>query len=118
MKQQREILDYLDEYYCQVIRRPSLYAVSPSALEGMIAFVERLRAFILEDSSQAGRYDEFIRSLGYGARGCSHCDGRDDAISDDDQRLFERVSEVLRQFLEKEGRPTSPAAARWPRSTE
>jgi hypothetical protein len=83
MKQQREILDYLDEYYCQVIRRPSLYAVSPLALEGMIAFVERLRAFILEDSSQAGRYDEFIRSLGYGARGCSHCDGRDDAISVD-----------------------------------
>jgi hypothetical protein len=73
-------------------------------MESMILFIENLRAFILNDSEQAQRYGTFLDSLGYGATGCSHSEGREDRITENDEMLFKRVAEVLEQFLKTEGR--------------
>jgi len=101
-----EILEYLDDYYVHMIQRPTCYAASPAAMEGMIIFIEDLRAFILNRPEQANPYDQFLDSLGYEATGCSHRDGSTDMLTDDDVMLFKRVADVLKQFLTKHERKT------------
>jgi len=68
-------------------------------MESMIIFMEDLRAFILDDREQAQLYGRFLDSHGYGSTGCSHLDGSDRTLSNEDVMLFERVANVLRQFL-------------------
>ncbi len=105
MRSPIEILKYLDEYYIHMLERPSMYSPSPVGMENTIQFIENLRAFILNDPQQSQLYNEYLLSLGYGARGCSHVEGVDDHRSKHDLVLLDKVTEVLRQFLKKEGRP-------------
>jgi len=104
MKSPSDILRYLDEYYARMIRRPTGYAVSPAAMEGQIGFIERLRAFILNDPKQWKQYNRFILSLGYGSRGVAYTPDSPSRISDNDRVVFQRVASVLEQFLRNEGR--------------
>jgi hypothetical protein len=105
MRSPAEILTYLDQYYAYIIERPSCYALTPAGMENLILFIEKLRAFILDDAEQGECYGRFLDSLGYGAMGCSHREGSIVMMTDGDLELFDRVANVLRQFLEKEGRP-------------
>lgn len=99
MKQATEILKYLDEYYAAMIQRPGFFAKSPADLEGIVFFVEDLRAYILEDPEQAERYTTFLHSLGFGVTGCSHVPGTPETRTDEDLALFDKVADVLKRFL-------------------
>ena len=104
MRSSAEVLRFLDDYYMHMIARPSMYSCSPAAMEGQIAFIERLRAFVLNDPKQSGEYDRFLLSLGYGARGVAYTADSPRRISDNDRVAFQRVASVLEQFLRSEGR--------------
>jgi hypothetical protein len=109
-----EILEFLDTYYARIMERPSMYSYLPEAMETMISFIEELRAFILEparqnpfvlnDPKQRNQFDDYMTSLGYGSMGISHVEGTVKRITSEELALFDKVVDVLKRFLEKEGR--------------
>ena len=99
MKSAEEILAFIDQYYVWMLERPHMYFENPSAMEGEIFLMERLRNFILDKSSHHSDWTDFLCELGYGAAGIAPS-----VEYPDKQVWFEKVSDVFRQYLVSQGR--------------
>lgn len=66
--------------------------------------LERLRGFILDDPGKGEAFNFFAASLGYGTGSICHEPGMPDLLSESDRARFQRVAQVLVEFLRANNR--------------
>jgi hypothetical protein len=67
MKTPDEIVAFIDTLERHMLRRPSMYALTPESLEEQLQLLESLRAFILsgqQNSSGMSAYREYVMRVG------------------------------------------------------
>lgn len=73
MRSTLDLLAYIDEQYELMLDRPQMYAADPAMLEAMFSTLERVREFVLSETSQRDPsqegYTQFSISKGFGALG-------------------------------------------------
>lgn len=73
MNELQKVLDFIDEYYRQIFRRPGMYFSKPEACEDVVFMVESIRDFIvggLDDTPpRLMSYSDFLGQKGFGSAG-------------------------------------------------
>jgi len=103
MRSASELLRYIDDLIAAAVERPTMYAGSPSALEEVLAAMDRCRDFLLsepfEKSEFRSSYGKYLSQKGFGVG--SYCRQKRSFpdLQDDDVKLFNDLAGFWREYL-------------------